>query len=725
MSDPASDRLYNLLPSIYRLRDAEQGEPLRALLSVIERELRRIETDIGGLYENMFVETCDEWVVPYIGDLLGVRGLHSISGIGFSQRAYVANTLSYRRSKGTAAVLERLARDVTGWPAHAVEFFQTLATTQYSNHIRPGNHRTPDLRDANSLNLLDGPFDRIAHTADVRHIARRRGRHNIPNVGLFLWRLQSYPLNAVKSEGKPGVSPRQADAPHEYGYHFSPLGNPSPLFTSMGGEGSDEELLVPSAIRPLAFYLDLKRYQELYESVGPLDRPANSDYYGPERSFQIVKDGTPVPPLDVMCKNLSAWERPPSGKVAVDVELGRLAFAAGEEPQEVSVDYNYGFSADIGGGPYDRRDVLAETGPETALITVGQGTAIGTLEGALQEWENQGKPKSVIRIDDDATYEVPPLTIELPNKGRLVIESSDGRRPHLRLGDRLKVVGPSDPATVADTASLALGGLLVEGAIEAEGKLDLAITDCTLVPGISLDEDGLPPDPYEASLVVGGDDLSELVVSIERSITGPLKLPKACEGLTIRDSIIDAPVGKGASEPARPAIASDDAGDEPGPPVTIERSTVFGKVHVKELRLASEVIFTATVLAERKQAGCVRFSHVPEGSKTPRRYYCQPELELGRRAKELGLDSAEGLPTGERDRIVTRLRPRFTSTRYGGPAFSQLGDDCAEEIRTGAEDGSEMGAFSHLKQPQREANLRAALNEYLRFSLEAGIIFVT
>jgi hypothetical protein len=35
-----------------------------------------------------------------------------------------------------------------------------------------------------------------------------------------------------------------------------------------------------------------------------------------------------------------------------------------------------------------------------------------------------------------------------------------------------------------------------------------------------------------------------------------------------------------------------------------------------------------------------------------------------------------------------------------------------------------MGAFSHLRQPQREANIRANLAEYLRFGLEAGIFYV-
>ena len=91
----------------------------RALLAVIGEEFQAIEADIDNLYDNWFIETCAEWLVPYIGDLLGVRGLYTEATTAFSQRAYVANTLSYRRRKGTAKVLEDLARDVTGWPARA------------------------------------------------------------------------------------------------------------------------------------------------------------------------------------------------------------------------------------------------------------------------------------------------------------------------------------------------------------------------------------------------------------------------------------------------------------------------------------------------------------------------------------------------------------------------------------------------------------------------------
>jgi hypothetical protein len=116
---------------------------------------------------------------------------------------------------------------------------------------------------------------------------------------------------------------------------------------------------------------------------------------------------------------------------------------------------------------------------------------------------------------------------------------------------------------------------------------------------------------------------------------------------------------------------------------------------------------------------------VPEGSSTPRRYRCQPDAALARRREELGLDPEDRLPPAEEALIRARLKPSFTSVRYGDPGFAQLGLTAAGEIRTGAEDGSEVGAFSHLEQPQREANLRIRLEEYLPFGLEAGLIYVT
>ena len=263
-----SEQLYTLLPAIYRIRDTERGEPLKALVNVIAEQAAVMEADIARLYENWFIETCDEWVVPYIGDLLAVRGLHSLgSDAPFSQRALVANTLSYRRRKGTATVLEQLARDTTGWNARAVEFFELLETTQHYNHVRLGNVRTPDLRDTNALELIDTAFDIAAHTADVRSIKAGRGWHNIPNIGIFIWRLQSYFVWQS--------SPRVVASPADGRYRFSPLGLDSPLFNRPQTETQithlAEEINVPGLLRRRPLYDELEsRRQMLVDGGNPV-----------------------------------------------------------------------------------------------------------------------------------------------------------------------------------------------------------------------------------------------------------------------------------------------------------------------------------------------------------------------------------------------------------------------------------------------------------------------
>src|SRR4051812_17552890 len=67
------DRLFRLLPPVLQLQDAVAGQPLRALMRVLAGQATVVEEDIAGLLDNWFVETCDEWVLPYLGELVGYR----------------------------------------------------------------------------------------------------------------------------------------------------------------------------------------------------------------------------------------------------------------------------------------------------------------------------------------------------------------------------------------------------------------------------------------------------------------------------------------------------------------------------------------------------------------------------------------------------------------------------------------------------------------------------
>lgn len=136
-----SQQLLELLPAIHRIRDAEiaqqngwENGPLEDLVVVIAEQMALMEENIEQSYDDLFIETCADWLTSYIGDVIGYQSLHGKVPDVASPRAEVAHTIALRRCKGTAVVLEQLARDVTGWNARAVEFFKELGWTQHMNH---------------------------------------------------------------------------------------------------------------------------------------------------------------------------------------------------------------------------------------------------------------------------------------------------------------------------------------------------------------------------------------------------------------------------------------------------------------------------------------------------------------------------------------------------------------------------------------------------------------
>jgi hypothetical protein len=745
------DRLYELLPAIHRIRDAEQGEPLKALLRVIAEQVNLVEEDIARLYDNWFIETCEDWVVPYIADLVGYRQIHEAGEPGdvrseqgrapnkiLIPRREVANTIRYRRRKGTLALLELLANDVAGWPARAVEFYMLLGGLQALNHRRLERGRTVDLRNGGALELIDGPFDELAHTVDVRRINSRRtqGCYNIPSVGLFVCRMKSCSVTRIPAFCV------EAGGPHCY--TFSVLGNDAPLFLKPEPEADPthiaEELNLPIPIR--------RR----------LLKEQKDRLYGEKKSVVIwrgVKRGNVVeleeiPSHHIVPADLSGWRYlPHKGTVAVDPVLGRIVFPAQQAPRNgVWVSYHYGFSANMGGGEYDR--TLSQPA-QAELYRVSQGSVFDTLGKALQRWREDNRPHAVIEIDDSRVY-VEQVTIEFgEGQKSLQLRAASGKRPVIRLldwqtnqPDALTVNGPAH-------SRFTLDGLMITGrSVQLGGDLQKAtIRHSTLVPGWELDNDCEPKRPAEPSLEIFSPNVC---VIIEHSILGSIQVnpvlptsneePKGREGtpeeesvrahcqgigqdyrldpirLCISDSILD------ATHPDNEAIGA------PGCPVAhavlvMHRCTVFGRIQVHAIELGENSIFNGRITVARRQHGCVRFCYVTPGSRTPPRYHCQPDLvEAPIRA---------GLPPGSPVEVIEqalaperlRVRPQFNSTRYGTPTYCQLAHTCAEEITRGADDESEMGAFHDLFQPQREANLRVRLDEYAPAGADVGIIYTT
>ena len=767
-----NERLYQLLPAVLRHRDVEHGEPLRALMAILESELVRIEQETETTWDDWFIETCEEWLVPYIGEALGVRGLRSLSATGFSPRAFVANSLAYRRRKGTAAVLEQLARDVTGHGSRVVEYFQRLVTTPHLLHVRekgklPSSLGTVELRDSLALERLSSPFGRHARTPEVRHIDRSasatpvdgagEGLWNLPNIGLHLWRLRSVAITRSEARAVVGES--------EW-FRFEPHGRDIPLFNLALSETEIGSIAGPEHVPRALSRVELSREERgelpprwlspdsllrvrllrddgteaLFTPAGDLVLDTDADGI-PDAPQDLVAVGTEeLPRLQIAHLGDSSSgglpaRRPPDERIVyVDPQNGRLVFhpnAVSTPPVAVLVDYAVGFAGEIGAGVWDRTrgltEQLAADGVSLAELTAQWGVSrseadgvqvFGTLGEALAAWNAHVAASSdpaaetglialmdnraYTRADDGGT----PVGIDLPAGARLIVlaatwpvEVVDGL-PQRQLGSvspsrlrpiitgELRVTAES-PAAAADTRAggLWLNGLSIEGGVRVTpGGLErLSLMHCTTVA---------PGSGIEIESAGAGSSNAPLELRLVRCVVGPV----VAAGSTAR-ATFDACTVHGA----------DAAVDLPDATLTFDASTAIGTVRCRVL-WSSNAIFAGLVDAEHTQQGCVRFGYLPLGSHVPRRFRCQPDQAL------------EGVnDPALRERVVARVRPAWTSLDPAHPAYAALAARCPHEIARGAEDGREMGVYFHLQHPWREDNLRAALRQFLRHGLEAGL----
>jgi hypothetical protein len=746
------DALYRLLPAYLRVRDKEGEGPLKELLAIIRRQAYLIEEDIvRRMYDDWFVETCQDWVLPYIGDLLGYQRMPASMGDSrtlsgrrlakvLSPRREIGNLIAYRRRKGTLWLLEELARDVADWPGCAVEFYRLLSRTEHLDHPLPTRLAVADIRNAESLELIGSPFDNLCYTVDVRRISSglSAGRYNIPNIGLFVFRTKRYPVTRTPAYCREDKA-KQC-------FTFSILGNDTPLLRLPLDEFEPASLAKEAnfalPIRYRSFRVELKGGYPFIHANDPL--------YGEEKSLAVYapdwpKKGQgfdqgkliPISAEKVIPADLSQWAgHVPKNCIAVDPVLGRIKFPKGQVPERVMVSYGYGFSADMGGGEYDRPTVPLPS--DTVHFRVG--TDLGrdqpeqrlfkSIDSAYRYWQTSSSPEGESSGGGQGTKR-PPLLIELMEsgiyKGRIKIELEAGEFVCLRAGKRTRPIlwlsdeNPDGSDSIffrgKNGSRIILDGLLVTGrGVEINGPepaederpvtdndlCEVVIRHSTLVPGWSSPSDCEPRRSFEPSIVINN---SSTQIRVEASIVGPIQIntdPLLFDPtpVTVCDSVID------ATSNDNMAIA-DDCGRMAYAQLRIARTTIVGKVLTHAVLLAENSLFTAQVHVARKQMGCIRYSHVPVGSRTPRRHRCQPESD------QVSLDEAQ------------RLTPCFDSTYYGTANYLRLSPCTAVEIRKGADDESEMGVYHDLFEPQRFELLTRRLEEFVTAGSDSAVIFAS
>jgi hypothetical protein len=720
------DRLFELLPTVYRQRDLEEGSPLQMLLRVIAEQVNVVENDIAQLYDNWFIESCEDWVVPYIADLIGFQPVappdlddppSAALDMVLVPRREVANTIRYRRRKGTLALLRDLAKAVSGWPAMVVEFDHRVNVTQSLDHLHPGRGLVADLRNAAALDLVGSAFDRLSHSVELRELDSllSPGRYNSAGVGVLIGSLNSYSVTRSLAYCQEEVS--------DECFTFSVLGNDMPLFA----RGDAEAASVDDPIK--AFPMPIRRLVFSHESGSAKPAHASTHFYGEEKGLAIWARGwsdcdpaQPVPASRIVPADLTDWRyRPRENHIAVDPELGRIAFPQEQlPPGDVHVSYNYGAAADLGGGEYPR--AILNPGSAVTVYEVGAEFEFSTIHSACERWLEEKPRYAAIEIADSGVYQEQ-IHLALAATQHLELRAASGVRPIVLVKD----VHASRPDAVTicggERSRFSLDGVMIAGrGIHVSGLLEtVAIRHTTLVPGWSLQHDCKPRRTEEPSLAL--ENLTARI-AISHSILGGIQiLQESAEAdplrLTIANSILD------AHHPDFLAVSAPN-GSIAQAVLRLRNCTVMGAVETHSVELAENTIFLGEVRVARKQQGCLRFCYVPTKSRTPRRYHCQPDLVEQAAMQEatqqgLSAEDAEALRHTEE----LRVRPQFLSGSFGTPDYYRLNESCAVEISGGADDQSEMGVYHDLFQPQRAANLRTRLSDYTPAGSNVGVIFVT
>jgi hypothetical protein len=690
-----TDDLYALLPTFLRLLDATEGQrvmgrvappldprdsqdfgPLRTLTSLIAREAQVADAYIDDLYDDAFIETCAPWAIPYLADLLGVQGLADLPE-GLDMRARVADALSLRARKGTLRALEQAAAEASNLPVLAVEYWRRLVVSQSMRLPHPEMPGTLSLRDKPALARIGTAFERQTRTPELRRIdTAARGRWNLGNIGLHVWRLRPYSL--TRHQVKP-VAPGRRD------FRFHPLGCDAQLFDHLSP-------------RP-----DLTQTATAAAFPSPISRQIMAEdparFYGPNRALQVFVGGVAVPVARIRAAHLGdragGGAEPPWNRSAlptltlIDPVLGRL-IPAQNLTGTVRVICHFARIWDIGGGEQAR------------------GTSIGSLENptllspatAISTTITNAGGQGTFTLDQSTHYTAAG-TITVPDGGLLRLIATDGHFPTVQL-TRPLVIKLGEAARVEVNGLRLYGRLLtIQSGAAAPGSVTLR--DCTLVPGRDLTRRGDPRQPGALSLDFAAPGAR---LELDRVITGAIRITGDAE-VNATDSIIDA----NATSSAGIRMAANSARQS----LSLTRCTVIGSTETDVFAggqvatddrgaaggdpTTTDTLFAAAppgVTATRRQLGCIRFSHVPRDALTPRLYRC-----------------------------TRSPAPTFTSQRYADPDYLMFARTTPASLARGAENGGWIGAWNRAALTLRDDNIARTLDDFLRFSHAGGIFHAT
>jgi len=308
--------LYSLMPQILRRRDAEQGEVLADLLSVVQAELDGLEQEMAHLYDSWFIETCPDELIPALAQAVGIE-LDPVMPPLPSHRRLVANAVRYRNEKGTLGALAEVLSDASGWQVDVVEEVEKLAMTSSLRHRGISDHLDADFR--KGLAIEDA-----SRTVDLRP-----AKDHSPDAGGSLralrievdQRLMAPVMHAEMTRVGPGrfmAHPLRVDTPT----FERPTKRDFDVLTHEGTVGRALQNDVLEVDIQDALHADRARR---VESTGV------SRHWGPQRSLCVWLGHRMVSSSQVVVSDLQKWSRPgPNAVALMGAAAGTLTASAPE-----------------------------------------------------------------------------------------------------------------------------------------------------------------------------------------------------------------------------------------------------------------------------------------------------------------------------------------------------------------------------------------------------------
>lgn len=681
-------QLYALLPAIYRTRDGAEVEDRRDLaryldaFGVLLDGLRALldqwladafPDDAPSLASGSEARVAQDWVLPYLGALVDARPV-SIDPRG--QRAEVASAVRWRQRKGTSKVAEALTEEVGLVSAVMQEGWQRVATTARldGRHNRTVTVDTRRVMAAESLSV-DQPgadftrFEGVELRWRVTDFRRFEGVEHPQRMADFerpsaLPRLDLGPSGVpVDPHGYQDVSLRTADTRAPSSDRLRGLYNPRRLLAWV----APEVTLFPLPSRRLTWAQFVRYEQELRLRTGE-SMPGESKQSGPQRFVCSYRGDVEISDDVVVLDGDQPYALEGlrfSGTVVASTTLvARQCSFQAIEARGASLDppvleaHDCSFCSIVASAGKVVLDACTVRGPVVCRALEAEGCI---LTGLVAGTSDGSVPVEIERVEG---------SWRSATQGDVRFLVEDSRHP------AAAVLHPDNPSAVLRGSS---GREL--GRYQRGRRFPLVVGE-ELPVDLTPTRTGALAEPYELRDLVfhGKVRLSAGAIGLRRVAARELGL-----------AAYDVELRAGGCLFETLACTDAPASSAPRTLVELEYCTVMALVGRMRLRMSDCIVVSATDLPDAD--ACLRWSSVPP--------------------------SWAPVPGLER---CVHDSPCFVVECFGERLHGLLSPKSAASIRSGAEDGGELGAYHDAYWLQRLAGVEEKLLEHVPIGITPVLV---